>query len=392
MNTRSFGLVAKTSLFSVAKPAQRGATRFARFSMRALAFLLVCFGALGAANLLAQGTLTSGEMAHGDISAANEIDTWTFTANAGESLIVRMGEMIAGSSLSPWVRLMGPNGVLLSQATSAAAAEASFRATNSGTFTVLVGDGNASHLGTGPYRLTLARSGVAASVASGDEGGSLTNGLLQTGFIDVGDLDLWTFTANAGDNFAVRVAESVSGSSLGPWIRLYSPDGVLLDQDATAVGVEAAFRATNSGLFLVVIGDGNIGLVGSGPYRITLAKTGSAVEVSPGDEGGPLSNGIMHTGVLEVGDLDLWTFTANAGDNFAVRIGETSSSSSLAPTLRLYGPTGVLLGVSASAVGAEVAFRATNNGTFLVVVGDGNNGLVGSGPYRLTLAKTGSPV
>ena len=37
---------------------------------------------------------------------------------------------------------------------------------------------------------------------------------------------------------------------------------------------------------------------GTGSYRLTLAKTGAAVVVSPDDEGGPMTNGAMHTGTI----------------------------------------------------------------------------------------------
>ncbi|HXJ56814.1 MAG TPA: hypothetical protein VNU68_09130, partial [Verrucomicrobiae bacterium] len=288
--------------------------------------------------------------------------------------------------------LYSPTGVLLREQAAAVAAEASFRATNSGTFLVVVGDGNNSFVGSGPYRLTLAKTGSPVQVSDGDEGGPLTNGIMHMGFVDVGDLDLWSFTANAGESFVVRAGETNSGSSFAPALRLFSPDGVFLDVSATASGAEVSFRATNSGTFLVVVGDGNNGFVGSGSYRLTLAKTGSPVEVSPGDQGGPLTNGIMHTGSIEVGDLDVWTLTANAGENLIVRVGEVVAGSALAPWVRLFDPNGVLLSEQASPIAAEASFRATNSGTFLVVVGDGNNGLRGTGSYRLTLARTGAAI
>src|SRR5205085_1997427 len=130
---------------------------------------------------------------------------------------------------------------------------------------------------------------------------------------------------------------------------------------------------------------------GSGSYRLTLAKTGSPGAVARGDEGGPMTNGVMHTGTIDIGDLDVWTFQATNGDSIVVRAGETVSGSALTPWVRLYGPDGAVLGAFVSVSGAEVSVRATNNGVFLVVIGDGGTALAGSGGYRLTLAKTGSP-
>jgi trimeric autotransporter adhesin len=330
------------------------------------------------------GVLHAGTILTGDL------DLWTFTANSGDNLVVRMGEITDTNTFYPWVRLYSPTGVLLDSSYNTSAAEVAVRATNSGTFMVVVGDGNGGFSGSGAYRLTLAKTGDPVVVSPGDNGGPMTNGVMHTGTILLGDLDLWTFTATSGDNLVVRMGEITDTNTFYPWVRLYGPNGVLLDSSYNALAAEVAVRATNSGTFLVVVGDGNGGLYGSGDYRLTLAKTGDPVVVSPGDDGGPMTNGVMQTGTILLGDLDLWTFTASTGDNLVVRMGQITDTNTFYTWVRLYGPDGALLRSSANSAAAEVTFRATNSGTFLVIVGDGNGGLYGSGDYRLTLAKTGS--
>ena len=336
------------------------------------------------------GALTNGATHTGSIDVG-DIDAWTFTANARESIVVWIGETSA-SSLIPWLRVFGPNGVLLSEDFNAAAAEVTVRATNSGTFLVVVGDGNVGRSGTGSYRLSMAKTGSALTISPSDEGGALTNGATYAGSIEVGDIDAWTFTANAGESIVVWTGEITAGSTLLPWLRVFGPNGALLVEDFNASAAEVTVRATNSGTFLVVVGDGNNGRGGTGNYRLSMAKTGSALTISAGDEGGALTNGTTHLGSIETGDMDPWTFTANAGESIIVRVGETAAASALLPWVRVSGPNGVMLGENFSAAAAEVAVRATNSGTFLVVVGDGNNGRAGTGNYRLTLAKTGTPL
>ncbi|MCU0786470.1 MAG: hypothetical protein MUF81_20985, partial [Verrucomicrobia bacterium] len=217
--------------------------------------------------------------------------------------------------------------------------------------------------------------------------GALTNGWMHTGTISpAGDSDSWTFDATAGDAIVVRVGE-LANLAFAPKIQLFSPTATLLGTSATTVGAEIAITATNSGTFTVVVSD-NAGTQ-TNSYRLTLAKTGAAVAVAPGDEGGPMTNGLMHTGTINVGDLDVWTVAATNGDAIVVRMGETNFGSALNPQVRIYGPTGLLLGNVDTAYGAEVAIRATNTGTFLVLAGDFTASWSGSGPYRLTLAKTG---
>jgi trimeric autotransporter adhesin len=337
------------------------------------------------------GPLTNGA-SHAGVIETGDLDLWTFTAAAGDSIVIRMGEVNAGSTLVPFLRLYGPNGALLSSSYLATSAEVSTRATNSGTFLLVVGDAAGGYTGTGAYRLTLAKTSDPVVVSPGDEGGLLTNGVSHAGVIETGDLDLWTFTAAAGDSIVIHMGEVNAGSTLVPFLRLYGPNGALLDSSYLATAAEVSTRATNSGTFLLVVGDAAGGYTGTGAYRLTLAKTSDPVVVSPGDEGGPLTNGVSHAGVIEPGDLDLWTFTAAAGDSIVIRMGEVNAGSTLVPFLRLYGPNGALLDSSYLATAAEVSTRATNSGTFLLVVGDAAGGYTGTGAYRLTLAKTGDPV
>jgi len=340
------------------------------------------------------GPMTNGVMHTGTIDTG-DLDVWTFSANSGDAIVVRVGETTDTSgNFTPWVRLYSPNGTLLDSGFGALAGEAAVTATNSGQFTVVVGDANSALSGSGTYRLTLAKTSDPVVVSAGDDGGPMTNGVMHTGTISTGDLDVWTFSANSGDALVVRIGEIVdSTANFTPWIRLFSPTGKLLGSGFGAAAGEIAATATNSGTFLVVAGDGNSVLSGSGTYRLTLAKTPDPVVVSGGDDGGPMTNGVMHTGTISTGDLDLWTFSANSGDAIVVRIGEMADSSgNFMPWIRLFSPTGKLLGSGFGAVAGELAATATNSGTFLVVAGDGNSVLSGSGTYRLTLAKTPDPV
>jgi hypothetical protein len=335
--------------------------------------------------------LVSGATSLGAIASAGESNTWTFTASAGESIVVHLGETTT-SGFVPWLRLYGPNGALLGSDFKAAAAEVSTRATNSGTFSVVIADGSAAHNQTGEYRLSMAKTGSPLSISPSDEGGALTNGASYTGTIDTGDMDAWSFTANAGESIMVWVGEITASSSLVPWLRLYGPDGTLLGNDFNAAAAEVTVRATNSGTFLVVIADGSAARSGVGDYRLSLAKTGTPLTISPSDEGGTLTNGASYAGTIDVGDVDAWTFTANAGESITVWAGEITSGSTLVPWVRLFGPDGTLLGNDFNGAAAEVTARATNRGTFLVVIADGNAGRFGIGNYRLSLAKTGSPL
>src|SRR5437868_2213782 len=106
---------------------------------------------------------------------------------------------------------------------------------------------------------------------------------------------VWTINANAGDKLLIRAEPVERAGTLFPFLRLYSPTGVLLDQDARSVA-EVGCRATNNGPYVVVVSSGGANFNTAGSYRLTLARTGEGVSVSAGDEGGTLTNGFAYKG------------------------------------------------------------------------------------------------
>ena len=75
---------------------------------------------------------------------------------------------------------------------------------------------------------------------------------------------------------------------------------------------------------------------------------------SPGDQGGTLTNGGIHTGEITQGDLDVWTFTAAAGERIAVHIGEIAETDDFRPWIRIWAPNGASLGGSFGVDAAQI--------------------------------------
>lgn len=346
-----------------------------------LGAVLLVFALLTPTSLWAQGALANGGAQDGSIDAAGETDAWTFTANSGDNIILRVG----ATNINPKIELYAPGGALVKTAVTASPsirdAVLSYRATNSGNFTAVISSYYAG--GTSAYRLRLAVMPGGFIVPAGDEGGALVDGSRHAGVMELGDLDLWSFTANAGDSIELRAG----ATNFNPQIQLFGPDGVLIETAATAspANLDAWLRtrATNSGTFTVVVS--SFYLNGTGAYQLHFAQAPGAVIISPGDEGGPLANGGNYDGAIDIGDLDVWTFAANSGDSVMLRVGATNFT----PYLELYGPNGALLdtGVTASPANrdAVASVRLTNSGTFTVVVSSFY--LNGAGTYRLHLAK-----
>src|SRR5262249_5321995 len=156
---------------------------------------------------------------------------------------------------------------------------------------------------TGGYRLHLAQSPGAFTTAAGDEGGALGNGVTQPGTIHIGDLAMWSFTANSGDGIIVRIGEVPDDGNFEPQAPLYSRAGVLLGNNTGDLAGEVAVSAPASGTYTVVVSDANVGHAGdslgnTGTYRLHLAVSPGAFTVSAGDEGGDLINGGSQTGTI----------------------------------------------------------------------------------------------
>ena len=325
------------------------------------------------------GTLTNGAAAPGVINLG-DMDMWSFEANTGDSIVLRMG----APGYRPYFQIFGPRGALLGTAAGSGSGDndayVSIRATNSGTFTVVAQSYYVNN--NGPYTLHLAKAPGAFVVSPGDEGGALVNGASNPGNLTLGDMDVWNFTASAGENVFLRMG----APGYRPWLQLYGPNGVLFASNAgnTSADNDASITAktTNSGTFTVVA----LGypLNATGPYTLTLAKATGAFVVSPGDEGGTLVNGAANQATNALGDIDTWTFTANTGDSIALRAGAPD----FRPWLNVYGANGAFLGssggVSASR-DASLFLTATNSGTFTVIVQ--SYYVSDAGPYTLHLAQ-----
>lgn len=314
------------------------------------------------------GSMTNGGNHAGTISLG-DLDMWSLTANKGDSIVLRLGAVGFYGNL----RLYGPNGALLATAADGYDAELDYTATNSGTFTALVSAYSSGGVGT--YLLHLAQFPEAYIVPAGDEGGSMTNGGNYAGTNSLGDLDMWSLIANAGDNIVLRLGAMGFYGNL----RLYGPNGALLVTAAYGYDAELRYTATNSGTFTALVSAYSSSGVGN--YVLHLAQFPEAFIVPAGDEGGPMTSGGNYAGTNSLGDLDIWSFTAHAGDNIVLRLGAVGFYGNL----DLYGSNGALLKTAASGYDAELDFTATNSGTFTALVSAYSSS--GVGTYVLHLAR-----
>ena len=328
------------------------------------------------------GAMTNGANHTGSLYIG-DLDAWTFTAAQGDYITLSVGEVLQSEIdplFNPWIRLIGPTGILVTSAQGALAAQVAVNAPLSGTYTVLISDSAISREPSHPgdYILTMVKTNAALTVPNGDEGGPMTNGANHSGFIGVGDLDGWTFTAAKDDYIVLSVGEVLQSEIdplFQPWIRLLGPNGDFITNAQGALAAQIAVTAPLSGSYTVVISDSAISREPSHSdnYILTMVKTNAALTVPNGDEGGPMTNGANHAGIIGVGDLDGWTFTASQGDYIALSVGEVLQSEIdplFQPWIRLLGPNGDFISNAQGALAAQIAVTAPLSGLYTVVISD----------------------
>ncbi|HEX4794648.1 MAG TPA: PPC domain-containing protein, partial [Humisphaera sp.] len=170
--------------------------------------------------------ITSGQTISASISAHGESDAYSFNASAGDSISAAM--TVLNNAFDPEMDLYGPDGALLqSHYNSAYYGGTTIDLTNApltGTYSLVARDRGGDN--TGSYGITMAHFGPGVSQSADGDAGPIVSGLTRSAVINAGDLDVFTFSASAGDS--ISAAMTVLNNAFDPEMDLYGPDGALL--------------------------------------------------------------------------------------------------------------------------------------------------------------------
>jgi hypothetical protein len=194
--------------------------------------------------------------------AEGALDSYTLTAQSGESAQLRVTDVAAGP-LVPAIWVYDPTGAVEVDAYANDVASVAFTALKSGTYTVVVADLSNGLAATGPYNLSY----VLAPGAN--KGGALSPGATVSATLAEGALDSYTFTAQTGESTQLRVTDIAAGT-LVPAIWVYDPTGGLEVNASQPDVASVAFVAPKSGAYTVVVADESAGLAASGGYTLSL--------------------------------------------------------------------------------------------------------------------------
>ena len=227
---------------------------------------------------LVSGQLTSGMLDLGDL------DVYTLVVDTGDSILVNAGRPGLGGH-EVQTRLFSPTGALLdtSNGTSDLVVFANAVST-SGTYYVLVNDVVAEanpgfpdgDIEAGEYVITAAVTPGAQPVDA--DSGPLSSGGRRAGALTAGDIDVFTFTAAAGVPFTLNLTDTAA-SAFSPWLRLYSPTGALVFNQANANSLAATVASPVAGTYTAMVLDDNG--ADNGSYAIGLNTAAGADDFLP---------------------------------------------------------------------------------------------------------------
>lgn len=271
---------------------------------RGLLALLVVMS-LASAPAAAQDLINGGALS-GEIAPAQDVDLYKFSANAGETVTIRVAED-NDTPMSLQAEILSPFGALVVSETGSFVAAIQFVAATKGTYTLRVSDSNKFGFGTSKYMVHFALAPGA------NEHGLLINGGQVTESISVGDIDSFTFQVNANQTVFLRVADS-GFASLAPRIAVYAPFGQLVDSETAGSVAAVEFTATATGTYTLVVTDGTLQEEGFGTYVVHFAKSQGA------NEHGALSNVGSTSETIDRGDIDSFTFEAQVFETIILRL------------------------------------------------------------------------
>jgi hypothetical protein len=358
---------------------------------------LLAVGALALATVATTGdtaraqAILCGETLAGAFDQAGEIDSYTFTAQAGEAVFIATP---GGTSPAACWRLLAPNATPIGSSTCGAGAARTLPA-QSGVYTIEVFADDAGAIG--PYALTLEvvsqqangiSNGPPTPVCARSDDGTqaLACGETRSGDFEVaGETDTFTFAAAAGETVAITVPGTTDPEAC--W-QLFAPNG------SSVGGPECRKTATRTlpaqtGVYTLVLFDADFDEVGA--YSVTLeavsASAGGAANGPPtpicaraGDGTQPLLCGMTTSGAFDVaGETDTYAFDALAGEVVAITVPGTSNPETC---WRLYAPDGAVVGAAQCRAGATRTLPA-QSGVYTVHVFE--DGLDETGAYALTV-------
>ena len=215
--------------------------------------------------ILLTSSLLGTPISYGDdvfenISNSAEVDTYTFTAQAGDVIIIRMTS--TNIFVSPQLELYDPMGNLVSSDISSNEARIDATLSSNGTYTILASDQFGDD--TGDYFLSLQRTFLPPNATM-----IAYNSSHQFATTVPTHMEAYTFTAQAGDVIIIRMTST--NIFVSPQLELYDPMGNLVSSDVSSNEARIDATLSSNGTYTILASDqfGD----DTGDYFLSLQRT-----------------------------------------------------------------------------------------------------------------------
>jgi len=297
--------------------------------------------------------LNSGVSLQGQLKMPGDINWYTFDAKVGDAMYAVLSEGTDSGSFYPWLEFLGPDGNAIIGQNGSVTCNIDQAITKTGKYTLRVRDYNNKG---GNYVLSFVQLSKSVN--------PLSSGVSLMGQLKVpGDINWYSFTAEAGDAMYAVLSEGANSDALYPWLELLGPDGkVIVGQDGSVYCTIDQGLTTNGKYTLRVRDYNNKG----GQYVLSFMQLSRSVNL--------LTSGASIKGQLKVpGDINWYTFDANEGDAVNMVLSEGDNAESLYPWLELLGPDGNAIAGQNGSVTCTIDWAITKTGKYTVRVRDYNN-------------------
>jgi trimeric autotransporter adhesin len=328
-------------------------------------------------------TILPGEYKTGSISVGG-VYTYIFSANAGDTVTILMGEISDFGNFTPKIELIEPDGTNTSAYGVNAAVINAKKIKSSGSCVIVAHD--SGWLAVGTYGLSLMKNPGTDVNDPEDSSVPILPGEYKTGKIDIGDLDGYTFYANAGDIVTICMGETVDYGGFDPQVELIEPDGTRTSVSGTTSTTFVAINAkkiNTSGNCLIIAREKDG--YQTGLYGLSMVKKPGTGEAIPDNNAITILPGEYKTGCIDKGSLDGYTFDANAGDVVTVLMGKVADYGGFAPQVEIIEPNGVRTYVTGTDSAAINAKKITQSGKYMIIARSNNGSYAGT--YGLSMVK-----
>jgi hypothetical protein len=203
--------------------------------------------------------LSYGQTITGTISMPAEMDAYTFSGTAGDTILIGATQI---SDVWPGIQLFDPQGNLLTAFGTHTHFEITHTLSVAGNYTILFDDSFKGGF-TGDYALHLQRLNPPANPASLSYGQTITETISMPA-----EMDAYTFSGNSGDTICIAATQL---SDVWPRVQLFNPHGSLLVAQTGHTYFEVTHTLSMVGTHTILINDGFNGRF-TGNYNITLTK------------------------------------------------------------------------------------------------------------------------